>query len=70
MPEQMNGRHVARHEYSAVRQVLQSEVTGEEIRPNEVVKGYSRRTNSLLSTLRKSKEQRSRLPTQSIYFTL
>jgi len=40
MPEQMNGRHVARHEYSAVRQVLQSEVTGEEIRPNEVVKGY------------------------------
>jgi hypothetical protein len=25
MPEQKNGRHMARHEYSAVRQVLQSE---------------------------------------------
>ena len=38
-PEQMNGG-TAQHEYSAVRQVLQSEVTGEEIRPDEVVKGY------------------------------
>jgi hypothetical protein len=25
MPEQKNGRHMARHEYSAFRQVLQSE---------------------------------------------
>jgi DNA end-binding protein Ku len=38
--EQMNGRHKERHEYSAVRQILQSESTGEEIRPDEVVKGY------------------------------
>src|SRR5207302_6358227 len=40
MPEEMNGRHTTRHQYSAVRQVLQSEVTGEEIRPDEVIKGY------------------------------
>src|SRR5205085_7414689 len=39
-PEEMNGRETARHQYSAVRQVLQSDVTGEEIRPDEVVKGY------------------------------
>jgi DNA end-binding protein Ku len=31
---------VARHEYSTVRHVLESEVTGEEIRPDETVKGY------------------------------
>ncbi|MGA9392892.1 MAG: Ku protein [Candidatus Sulfotelmatobacter sp.] len=39
-PEPMNGRETARHEYSAVRQVLQAEATGEEIRPDELVKGY------------------------------
>ena len=39
-PEEMNGRHMARQQYSTVRQVLQSDVTGEEIRPDEVVKGY------------------------------
>jgi DNA end-binding protein Ku len=39
-PEQINDRNTGRHQYSAVRQVLQSEVTGEEIRPDEVVKGY------------------------------
>ncbi|MCU1303431.1 MAG: end-binding protein Ku [Candidatus Sulfotelmatobacter sp.] len=38
-PEEMNGRHVAR-QYSTVRQVLQSEETGQEIRQDEVVKGY------------------------------
>ncbi len=36
----MNGRHTARPQYSTVRQVLQSEETGEEIRPDEMVKGY------------------------------
>jgi DNA end-binding protein Ku len=37
----MNGAHTAtEHQYSAVRQVLQSEETGEEIRPDEMVKGY------------------------------
>lgn len=36
----MNGRHTDQHQYSTVRQVLQSEETGEEIQPNEVVKGY------------------------------
>lgn len=40
IPEEMDDRHAARHEYSTVRQVLQSEVTGEEIRPDEMVKGY------------------------------
>ncbi len=39
-PEEMKGRHTARHQFSTVRQVLQSEVTGEEIRPEEMVKGY------------------------------
>ena len=33
-------RNSAQHEYSAVRQVLQSEATGEEIRPHELIKGY------------------------------
>jgi DNA end-binding protein Ku len=40
MPEEMDGRHAARPQYSTVRQVLQSEETGEEIRPDEMVKGY------------------------------
>src|ERR1051325_1301345 len=40
MPEEMDGRHTARPQYSTVRQVLQSEETGEEIRPDEMVKGY------------------------------
>ena len=39
-PEEMNGRNTAQHQYSTVRQVLQSEATGEEIRPEEIVKGY------------------------------
>lgn len=39
-PEQMNAPPTARHEYSTVRQVLHSEETGEEIRPDELVKGY------------------------------
>jgi DNA end-binding protein Ku len=38
--EEMDDRHAARQEYSMVRQVLQSEATGEEIRPEEMVKGY------------------------------
>lgn len=40
MPEEMHGRHKAEHQYSAVRQVFQSEATGEEIRADEMVKGY------------------------------
>jgi DNA end-binding protein Ku len=39
-PEEMNGRDTARHQYSTVRQVFQSEATGEEIRPEQMVKGY------------------------------
>ncbi len=39
-PEEMNGQNTARPQYSIVRQVLQSELTGEEIRPDEVIKGY------------------------------
>jgi DNA end-binding protein Ku len=39
-PQEMNGRRAARDQYSTVRQVLQSEETGEEIRPDEMVKGY------------------------------
>jgi DNA end-binding protein Ku len=39
-PEDMNGQHTAEHQYSAVRQVFQSQLTGEEIRPEEMVKGY------------------------------
>lgn len=39
-PEEMNGRNTAEHQYSTVRQVLQSEATDEEIRPEEMVKGY------------------------------
>ena len=38
--QEMNDRHTAEHQYSAVRQVFQSEMTGEEIRPDEMVKGY------------------------------
>src|SRR5438270_11019367 len=37
-PEEMNGRETARQQYSTVRQVLHSEMTGEEIRPGEVGK--------------------------------
>ena len=36
----MSDWHAPRDEYSTVRQVLQSEMTGEEIRPEETVKGY------------------------------
>jgi len=39
-PKQNNVRDTARDEYSTVRQVLQSEVTGEEIQTHEVIKGY------------------------------
>jgi len=39
-PEDRNSRPAAPDEYSTVRQVLQSEETGEEIRPDELVKGY------------------------------
>ena len=39
-PEEVNGRLTARDQYSTVRQVLHSEETGEEIRPDEIVKGY------------------------------
>jgi len=45
MPEDMNGQHTAEHQYSAVRQVFQSEVTGKEIRPDEMVKGYEMAPN-------------------------
>jgi DNA end-binding protein Ku len=38
--EEMNDRHRAEPQYFPVRQVLQSEITGEEIRPDEMVKGY------------------------------
>jgi DNA end-binding protein Ku len=38
--EDMNARHMAGPQYSTVRQVFQSGVTGEEIRPDEMVKGY------------------------------
>jgi DNA end-binding protein Ku len=44
-PEEMNDQDMAEHQYSAVRQVLQSEVTGEEIRPDEIVKGYETAPN-------------------------
>ncbi len=40
MPEEMNGLDTAQHQYSTVRQVFQSEATGEEVRPEEMVKGY------------------------------
>jgi DNA end-binding protein Ku len=40
MSEEMNGPHTADHQYSTVRQVFQSEATGEEIRPNDMIKGY------------------------------
>ena len=40
-PEEMNGRETAGHQYSTVRQVLHSDVTGEEIRPDDLVKGYA-----------------------------
>ena len=39
-PQQPDARHTERHQYSTVRQVLQSEVTGEDIRPDELIKGY------------------------------
>ncbi|MEY2413472.1 MAG: end-binding protein Ku [Acidobacteriaceae bacterium] len=39
-PERIDSRHTAQHQYSTVRQVLQSEETGQEIRQDEVVKGY------------------------------
>jgi DNA end-binding protein Ku len=39
-PGRMNGEETLRHQYSTVRQVFQSDVTGEEIRSDEVVKGY------------------------------
>lgn len=38
--EEMDDRNTVQHQYSTVRQVLQSEDTGEEIRPQETVKGY------------------------------
>jgi len=36
----MNRQPTAGHRYSTVREVFQSEVTGEEIRPDEMVKEY------------------------------
>jgi DNA end-binding protein Ku len=39
-PEEMNDQNTGQHQYSTVRQVLHAEATGEEIRPDEVVKGY------------------------------
>jgi DNA end-binding protein Ku len=39
-PEETNGRNTAQHQYSTVRQTFQSEATGDEIRPEEMVKGY------------------------------
>ena len=39
-PEEVEAGHIEQYEYSPVRQVLQSEVSGEEIRPGELVKGY------------------------------
>jgi DNA end-binding protein Ku len=38
-PEETDARHTEPHQYSTVRQVLQSE-RGEEIRPDELIKGY------------------------------
>jgi len=38
--EEMHDRHRAEPQYSPVRQVLLSEMAGEEIRPDELVKGY------------------------------
>lgn len=38
--DKMNDRHATEHQYSAVRQVFQSEVTGEEVQPHEMLKGY------------------------------
>ena len=39
-PEETNDERLAHYRYSPVRQVLQSEGTGEEIRPDELAKGY------------------------------
>jgi DNA end-binding protein Ku len=39
-PEELKDRDTSPPEYSAVRQVLQSQLTGEEIRSDETVKGY------------------------------
>jgi DNA end-binding protein Ku len=36
----LEDEHAAQYEYSPVRQVLHSEVTGEEVRPDELAKGY------------------------------
>jgi DNA end-binding protein Ku len=45
-PEEMNDTDTApEHQYAAVRQVLQSEETGAEIRPDEIVKGYEIASN-------------------------
>ena len=38
--EEMNDLYIAEPQYSTVRQVFQSEATGEEIRPEEMLKGY------------------------------
>jgi DNA end-binding protein Ku len=39
-PEEMNDWNTPQHQYSTVRQVLQSEATGEEVRPDQMLKGY------------------------------
>jgi DNA end-binding protein Ku len=44
-PEESNLRNTAQHQYSPVRQVFQSEATREEIRPDEMVKGYEIASN-------------------------
>ena len=44
-PEEMICRNTAQHQYSAVRQTFRSEDTGEEIRPEEMVKGYEMAPN-------------------------
>ncbi len=38
--EEANNHHMPEHQYSPVRQVFQSEITGEEILSDEMVKGY------------------------------
>jgi non-homologous end joining protein Ku len=68
--EEMNHRHTTGHELSPVRQIFQSEVTGEEIRPDEMVKGYEIAPNEFAAIdPQESRRQRSRPPTQLIYFT-
>jgi len=39
-PEEMNDRTSVQHQYSIVRQVFQSDGTGEEVRTDEMLKGY------------------------------